>query len=453
MTNFLAGRNPRDSSQARARGLSISSQPGRVTEVDAGAFVVIVDSSRKKVLVTADGDRWRCGCDFAADIPDGRCEHVWAVVYTQKKPRPGEAVIDVVGTLDDRADSSRAYTEGQKATGRLLPEFLRSLLSTVEDPPKPEGRAGRSRLPLREGLFCTIKKVFSGDPCRTFYSEMEEDAVRGFISTIPNWSVASRFLGRPELTPLLLDLVTFSATPLAAVERGGTIAIDSTGFSAHWFGGYFLEAHNVDRDHEWIKAHLAVGARTHIVTAAAVNEHGGDAPEFPGLLRTTIEAGFAPSTVVADRGYLSHQNYAAAAKMGVKAYIPFKVNSRPNPKGVRVWRDMYHLFALHDGQFDNSYHQRSQVESTNSALKRKMGEPLLSKGVIARRNEVLCKIIGYNLTVLIMEVFRSGIDPIELFQRGEGAGRSPSLSDISETNRPESCENIDLPVKELTVSD
>ena len=111
-----------------------------------------------------------------------------------------------------------------------------------------------------------------------------------------------------------------------------------------------------------------------------MNEHGGDAPEFPGLLHTTIDAGFAPSAVVADKGYLSHRNYAVAEKLGLRAHIPFKVNSNPMPRGVRVWRDMYHLFALDDGQFDDLYNQRSQVESTNSALKRKMGEPLLSKG-------------------------------------------------------------------------
>lgn len=149
MTNFLAGRDPRIPSHARARGLSIASQPGRVTEVDAGAFVVVVDTSRKKILVTANGEAWTCGCDFAADIPDGRCEHVWAVVFTQKKPRPGEVLIEVVGTLDDRSDSSRSYTEGQKATGRLLPEFLRALLSRIDEPPRPEGKAGRSRIPLR----------------------------------------------------------------------------------------------------------------------------------------------------------------------------------------------------------------------------------------------------------------------------------------------------------------
>lgn len=231
----------------------------------------------------------------------------------------------------------------------------------------------------------------------------------------------------------------------------GPSPLTAPGSIFSWFGGYFLEAHDVDRDHDWVKAHLAVGARTHIVTAAVVNEHGGDAPEFPGLLHTTIDAGFAPSTVVADKGYLSHRNYAVVAKLGLKAYIPFKSNSDPTPRGVRLWRDMYHLFALHDGQFDDPYHQRSQVESTNSSLKRKMGEPLLSKGVVARRNEVLCKIIGYNITILIAEVFRSGIDPIELFRKGNAPADNPNPPVALEEREAPACENIEAAVKDSTL--
>ena len=138
--------------------------------------------------------------------------------------------------------------------------------------------------------------------------------------------------------------------------------------------------------------------------------------------------------------------------MGLKAYIPFKSNSNPKASGVPLWRDMYHLFALHDGQFDDPYDQRSQVESANSALKRMMGEPLLSKGVTARRNEVLCKIIGYNITILIAEVFRLGIDPIELLQRGTGpADRTEHLVAPVEGSGAR-CENIGSHVKESTVS-
>ena len=398
--------------------------------------------------MTKCGPELTCSCDIAKEIEDGRCEHVWAVVFTQKPPESSEVELELIGTVGDRSDSWSTYTEAQKAEGRLFNEFLSALLSTVEEPGRPEGRAGAPRFPLRDGLFCTIKKVYSGASCRRYFSEMEEDVSAGFVNSLPNWSVASRVLGRPEITPLLLDLVTFSATPLIEVERGGTIAIDSTGFSAHWFGGYFLEAHGVDRDHDWVKAHLAVGARSHIVTAAVVNEHGGDAPEFPGLLHTTVDAGFSPSSVVADKGYLSHRNYAVAAKLGLRAYIPFKSNSNPKASGVRLWRDMYHLFALHDGQFDDSYHQRSQVESTNSALKRRMGEPLLSKGIIARRNEVLCKVIGYNITILIAEVFRSGIDPIELFRKGDAPGSRAGLRGDLEGGSVPACENIGLGVKE-----
>jgi hypothetical protein len=395
--------------------VSLASQPNRVVPLESGVYAVVADSSRKKVMVHRVSDGWECRCAYSPVLSDGQCEHVWAVITTEAQTRPGEAVIEILGTTDDRSDSERAFTEGQKATGRLFGELLSALLSGVPEPDRVEGRAGRPPLALREGLFCTVKKVFSGDSCRIFYSEMEDDAADGFISHVPNWSLASRVLCRPEVTPILLDLVTLSATPLIQTEAGGTVAIDSTGFAAHWFGGYFLEAHKVDRHHDWVKAHLAVGTRTHVVTAAVVNERGGDSPEFPGLLRSTVDAGFRPSTVVADKGYLSRQNYAAAAGLGVKAYIPFKRNSRPKPSGTKVWRDMYYLFALHDGQFDNPYHRRSQVESTNSALKRKMGEPLLSKGLVSRRNEVLCKIIAYNITVVIAEMFRSGIDPVSLF--------------------------------------
>lgn len=402
----------------RARGRSIAARPGAVVEVEPGHYTVVADATRRKFRVRAAEKGWTCTCPSAQIIGDAHCEHVWAVEWTVDHPRPAEAIVEIVVECDEVTDRERAFTEGQKATGRLFSELLSALLSEVRDPPRIQGAVGRPPLPLREGLYCTIKKVFNGSSCRTFYSEMEEDASKGMISRVPNWSMPSRVLCRQELTPVLVELVTRSATPLIERERGGTVAIDSTGFAAHWFGGYFLEAHKVDRHHDWVKAHLAVGARTHIVTAAVVNERGGDTPEFPGLLSSTMAAGFEPSAVVADKGYLSRANYAHSDWLGVTAYIPFKVNSRANPAGCRAWRDMYHLFALHDGQFDSAYHRRSQVESTNSALKRKMGEPLLSKGRVARRNEVLCKIIAYNITVLIMQMYRVGIDPVESLLRG-----------------------------------
>jgi len=432
----------------RARGRIISNRAGWVLPTPDGTAFLVKDIRTGKKRVVSETPKGRvCSCSADASLTEA-CDHVWAVRFHLEGKPTLPATIVLVATPSNRSDSWHAYTEAQKAEGRLFDRFLNCLLSTVEDPVRAEGRPGRPRLSLRDGLFCTIKKACSASSCRRSFSDMEEDAAAGLISALPNWTVSSRVLSRPELTPLLLELLTFSATPLIELERGGIIAIDSTGFAAHWFGGYFLEAHGVNRDHDWVKGHLAIGTRTHIVTAAAVNERGGDSPEFPHLLRTTVAAGFEPRLVVADRGYLSHNNCAVASELGIEPRIPMKANSRPNPRGVRAWKDMYYLFHLHRDQFDDDYHQRSQVESANSALKRKMGEPLLSKGLIARRNEVLAKLIGYNLTVLIRELFRSGVDPTVVLRKGRGMNAAPNAPRDSPEALVDGCDSIVATVKE-----
>lgn len=54
---------------------------------------------------------------------------------------------------------------------------------------------------------------------------------------------------------------------------------------------------------------------------------------------------------------------------------------------------------------------RKTFEATFSAIKRKLGENLLSKNPLARVNELLAKLLAYNLTVLIHEIHEHGIDP------------------------------------------
>lgn len=61
--------------------------------------------------------------------------------------------------------------------------------------------------------------------------------------------------------------------------------------------------------------------------------------------------------------------------------------------------------------FLRHYHQRSNVESTFSMMKRKFGDSLRSKTDTAMVNESLCKILCHNLVVLIHEMHELGIDP------------------------------------------
>ena len=60
---------------------------------------------------------------------------------------------------------------------------------------------------------------------------------------------------------------------------------------------------------------------------------------------------------------------------------------------------MYHYFQLNREEFMEHYHKRSNIESTNAALKRKFGETLSLKNQTAQVNELLAKIVAYNLTV------------------------------------------------------
>jgi hypothetical protein len=57
----------------------------------------------------------------------------------------------------------------------------------------------------------------------------------------------------------------------------------------------------------------------------------------------------------------------------------------------------YHPFQAKREQFASRYFLRSNVEAVFSAIKRKLGEALLSKSPLARFNELLARLLAYNL--------------------------------------------------------
>ena len=79
--------------------------------------------------------------------------------------------------------------------------------------------------------------------------------------------------------------------------------------------------------------------------------------------------------------------------------------------GSALWKKMYHYFQLNRDEFMEHYHKRSNIEATNAAIKRKFGETLKSKNPTAQVNELLAKIVAYNLTVVIHEMYENGINP------------------------------------------
>ncbi len=82
--------------------------------------------------------------------------------------------------------------------------------------------------------------------------------------------------------------------------------------------------------------------------------------------------------------------------------------------GSTIWKKTYNYFALNQEEFMGHYHPRSNVGRTFSMIKAKFSEMIKSKTKMAQTNELLCKLIGYNLTVLISEMYGLGIS-VDLF--------------------------------------
>ena len=66
---------------------------------------------------------------------------------------------------------------------------------------------------------------------------------------------------------------------------------------------------------------------------------------------------------------------------------------------------------MHQEDFMSHYHLRSNVEATNMAIKTKLGDCLKNKNFVSQTNELLCKLIAYNITVLISAMYELNIKP------------------------------------------
>ena len=236
---------------------------------------------------------------------------------------------------------------------------------------------------------------------------------RDHISHAPHFNVTSKALNREDMTPVLQSLLSLTALPLRGVEK--EFATDSSGFRTCNFMQYAEQKYNLKRVQQWMKAHITVGVKTNIITALVVTENSGegtaDCPQFKSLMLKTKELGFEIKESSADKAYLSRANLALVDEMGGVPYIPFKSNTLGRPMGNHIWRKMYAMFLYHKEEFEEHYHLRSSVETTFSAWKLKLGDSLKSTNPTAQKNELICKAIAYNITVLINAMFELGIKP------------------------------------------
>jgi len=300
-----------------------------------------------------------------------------------------------------------AYSRAQCREKELFTELLADLCRKVEE---PEQKIGRPRHRLSEMLFCSAFKVYSLFSGRRFTSDMKSARERGHISKVPHYNSVFNYLRKKELTPLLDGLITESSLPLASIESD--FAADTSGFATSTYGRWYDHKYSGEgkytRHRQWVKAHLMVGVKTNIVTAARLTKGTRyDSPEFPSLVDDTAR-NFAVREVSADKGYSSKANLECVRDVGGVPYIPFHKNVSGKPRGSLYWADMFRYFKANKEEFMRHYHKRSNVETVFAMIKGKFGPHVRSRDRTAQFNEVLCKILCHNICVLIQEMHEMG---------------------------------------------
>lgn len=352
--------------------------------------------------------------DFICDCPDSElhdatCKHAYAVRYYLdiEKNKPEGIKTEKIKLTYKQAWS--VYNQAQTLEGQIFDELLRDLCLNLRINQEPQLR-GRPHTILGDRIFVTIKKIYfqmSGRRAISLFKMAEE---KKQITHTPHFNTVFNFLNSPKTTSILHELIAITSAPLKAVETD--FAVDSTGFSTRCFGSYCEGKYPTNRERKWLKLHACVGTKTHIISSVIVTGgNGADSPQLIPLAKNTSENGFDIEKLFADKGYLSKDNLDYIDQLGGTAYIPFKQNSLAKSRGSPIWRKMYFYFKMNQAEFMQNYNKRSNIESVFSAMKKKLGDTLKSKKHTAQINELLCKVIAYNIMVLIEEMQELGIAP------------------------------------------
>jgi hypothetical protein len=394
------------------RGLIIAATC-RLNRKPDGTWLVPSQTNKKEIAYTVNLETKACTC---LDCTEGGfvCKHYYAasIVHTRDVLPDGTMIETKSMTLTEKKVTYKQdwpkYNLAQATEKRRLQVLLHDLCRNLPDPDCTHKRGPKPHL-VRDSIFSMAFKVYCGLSSRRFSSDLLEAHEKGYITKpIPGAKVTA-FFENPAFTPILKDLIAKSALPLRIVER--EFAIDSSGFGSCRYERWYDQKYGVTRNRAvWVKAHIATGVKTNIVTAVRIlDQHSGDCPQFVPLVKETRKS-FEIDEVSADKAYISVENFEEVAACGGQAFIAFKENSTGGAGGML--EKAYHFFQFAKAEYEAAYHKRSNVESTFSSVKRKLGDSVMSRSDVGMVNEVLCKFLCHNLCCLIMEQETLGIAPI-----------------------------------------
>ena len=377
----------------------------RIVKTPKGWRVTSQTNTNHQYIVRLTRDEPKCSCPDC-HMRKKKCKHIYAVEFYIKQEIDNQGkVIQTKGVKISYSQDWKAYNKSQTNEKLVFLKLLKELCDSIE---QPEYKFGRPQLSIADMVFGSALKIYSTFSLRRFMSDMKIAKVMKLVGDVPSFMTISNYMNKKEITDILKNLISISASPLREVETD--FAIDSSGFSTSRFARYFDYKHGKESKYRiWIKAHLISGVKTNIVTGVEITEgEVHDSPSLPRLVEETAK-NFKVGEVSGDKAYNSRLNLQVIENVGAVPYIPFRNNVTGKRARNSVWRKMYHYFIYKHDEFLSHYHKRSNAETVFHMIKTKFRDNLRSTSKTAQINELLLKVLCHNIVVVIHEINELGL--------------------------------------------
>ena len=157
--------------------------------------------------------------------------------------------------------------------------------------------------------------------------------------------------------------------------------------------------------------HISVGTRSNVVVAIDVRTTKGDDNVIFRSHVKRVNRTFDVDEWSGDSAYLSRENCNAVHAIGAEPWFKLKTNTTAKAKGSPTWKKMVTISKENPEIANPKYHKRSNVESTNSAKKRKFNNFVRGKLSTSKKNEEHLSWIGYNFSLIPRAYYEFGIKP------------------------------------------
>lgn len=267
-------------------------------------------------------------------------------VYNEQLVRRGEALLDM-SVLEGWDDELERMNRRKRGRPYSFPASLFRFLAFLRQ---------AQRMPLRqmEGLLRSLTKALN-------------------LRAPDHSTIWCRLLAQP------LRL----RKPRLRRGKGHAVATDSTGLKVSNRGEWLRDKWHVHRG--WIKAHVAVEVGSGSVVGVVVtDERAPDHRFLPQLVRQAERRLPGPvKRVLADAAYDTRDNFAFLRERGIDAAIPVRAGASRKSLGKGLARSLAVGERRRIGEtgwrLRHQYRIRWKVETTFSAVKRVIGESVMSR--------------------------------------------------------------------------